>query len=212
MNALIFVSLLLYAITNIVCVASASCPCHIPCTGKPEVCTCFGPCGDDGYGCKGNGDDYEFLSQIECGEGKWQVECIRTASISSKNILDDTNPFAAYEQAAQDNLLEAFQDEEDADDATDDDQNIINSQSMQWFGGNWFDFFGKNSDQFFAENIDNEDTKYMKENNDDQISIDNKDDFDFDSSMMPQSSQRTLKTSSQSSKKQLIILLINVQG
>ena len=200
MNMVIFVALLFYAITNIVCVVSARCPCHIPCTGKPETCTCWGECGDDGYGCKGNGDDYEFLDELQCQEGKWAVQCIRTAKCSITTTLDDTNPYAAYEQAAQDNILE---NDFDSDNIIDQENSASSAQSMRWFGGNWFDFFGKNSDQFFNEEsmMNNDDEKYMKMKNsqdfqDNDISIDNQ---DFDSSITPQSSQRTL----QNAQKQL---------
>ena len=220
MNALIFISLLFYAITNIVCKASAGCPCHTACNGERQVCTCYGPCGDDGYACESNNlygrNEYEFLSQIQCLEDQWQVQCIRTAKCSSKAIMDGKNPYAAYEQAAQDNILVGFEDDADidevAEDIIDDQENSASAQSMKWFGGNWFDFFGKNSDQFFAaENNDNEDNNYMKSKynqdfqDDDQISIDKQD--NFDESKSPQASQRTLKTASKLSKKKLMLYL-----
>jgi len=196
MNTVTFISLLLYTIIHIVCVATASCPCHIPCTGKPEICTCFGPCGDDGYGCKSNGDDYDFLSQQQCKESEWVVQCIRTATCSKHNTLDDTNPFAAYENAAiGDNMLN----QDDAYFTYDDDQQEeqLNAQaSLAWFGGNWFDFWGKNSDQFFADDKMQRQQAKTKQNtndnfgfDDDEITIDNQGDELF----APQASQRSLQ-------------------
>eukprot|EP01084_Bolivina_argentea_P275198 469250_1 len=181
-----FISLLFY-ITIIVCKSSASCPCHIPCTGEKETCTCYGPCGDDGYGCKSNGEDYNFLNQVSCRENEWIVSCIREASCPAGETLDDTNPYAAYELEAQkNNILE-----DSFDDINDD-----NSASFSWFGGNWFDFWGQNDGQFFnKDNMDMENMKNIKSNkyDDNDITIDNKDYEPVQK--QPQSAQRTLQTS-----------------
>ena len=191
--------LFLYTLTNIFCNASASCPCHIPCTGKQEVCTCYGPCGDDGYGCKTNGEDHEFHDQIQCRESEWQVKCIRRSQCSAINTVDDTNPFAAYKQAANRMMIDSFDDDMD-------DSHSSALSSMTWFGGNWFDFWGKNEDQFFnqellANNDNAESMQSIKANNqmmddDDDISIDNKD-FNLISSA---SSKRTLQNSQSTNK------------
>ena len=135
---------LLYVVTIIVCTA-ASCPCHIPCTGKPEVCTCFGTPGDDGYACKSHGDDYEFLSQSKSSETEWIVQCARKSVCSKRSLLDDSNPFAAYE-LRDNNVLQAFDDDNNGKNGR---KSTSSAHSSKWFGGNWFDFWGKNEDQFF---------------------------------------------------------------
>lgn len=148
MKTLTFITLLFYAITYIVCTTSATCPCHIPCSGKVEICTCYGECGDDGYGCTKNGDDYQFLSQTKCEESKWIVQCVRQSKCSKKYTLDDTNPFAAYEQTTNNMIKDSFDSNQNDDIQS---SAISSAASLTWFGGNWFDFWGKNSDQFFGE-------------------------------------------------------------
>ena len=192
MKAILFRIILLYAVTNIVCTA-ASCPCHIPCTGKPEVCTCFGPRGDDGYACTQNGDDYQFLSQSKCSETEWIVQCIRKSACSARSLLDDSNPFAAYELRGN-NVLQSF----DAydDDGAENNDIISAAHSSKWFGGNWFDFWGQNEDQFFLHDDDletaaNTDTK-SKNSDFDDLSIDSHDDDAFTIESSKKSNSRSL--------------------
>eukprot|EP01084_Bolivina_argentea_P311723 539605_1 len=182
MKILEFRILTFYLITNIIC--NASCPCHIPCSSHTEICTCYGPCGEDGYGCESNGDDYRFYDEIQCREGEWQIECIRQGSCDIAT-LDDTSTYSEYERLSS--KLATYGDDSSI-------QQSSAKSAMSWFGGNWFDMFGQNEDDFFANDI--EEGEILKNNKDEEedITIDNK---NYDSFSEPQYSESSPQRSLQ---------------